>query len=135
MGLFVRVQSEKVCNGLYRNPALTNIFQSSLAARLGTVPRSSGWYQYVLSPIFQWLLLFVLVFFLVGSPPPPLLSSLPLPPPLLFSPTPNSLFAQRRSKKQITTTGPGSLLLTDPLVVTVAPRVLPPLALCVDVSP
>lgn len=53
VGLFVRVQSEKVCNGLYRNPALTNIFQSSLAARLGTVPRSSGWYQYVLSPIFQ----------------------------------------------------------------------------------
>ena len=32
VGLFVRVQSEKVCNGLYRNPALTNIFQSSLAA-------------------------------------------------------------------------------------------------------
>lgn len=46
-------QSAKVCNQLCKAPALTSIFLSSLAARLGTVPGSSGWYQCVLSPPFS----------------------------------------------------------------------------------
>lgn len=53
---------------------------------------------------------------------PPLSPSFPIPP------TPNSLITQRRRKKPFTTTGSGRLLPTDPLAVTVGPRV--PACLC-----